>query len=93
MLTCRNRNNAVFVFSHPDYTVGIGISPILSTTRTRGLSPPIEEFRLAPKTYAESIGYTEDVKRKCGLSRLDGGFRRERMEPGQIGLVNAPEPV
>jgi hypothetical protein len=59
--------NAVFVFFHPDYTVGIGISPILSAKGTRGLSPPIEEFRLTPKTKRKVSKYATEVKRNRGL--------------------------
>jgi hypothetical protein len=68
-LSCKlaTRHNAAFVFFHPDCTVGIGFSPILSTKGTRGLSPPIEEFRLAPKTNRKSIRYTAEVKQNRGL--------------------------
>ena len=49
------KSNKNFSFSHPDYTVGTGITPVqafASRTITAG-----EELRLAPKEYLFYIFY------------------------------------
>jgi hypothetical protein len=80
------------IFSHPDYTVGIGFSPILqSVSFARGLLPPVEEFRLTPKIFMSEI-YPMAGKSQYKLRLSVGDLSGRRRTQSVDSIENLIEP-
>jgi hypothetical protein len=80
------------IFSHPDYTVGIGFTPILqSISFARGLLPPVEEFRLTPKIFLSKIYQTAGKSQYKSRLSVGDWSGRGRAQPVD-GVENLIEP-